>query len=304
MLNSYDGIRQNLKNGDMLTISVAVAQEKEVLRTVAKACEEGYAQAVLVGNRDHIEKILGEEGLSSPVSIIHETNEYEACLSAIKMIRTGEADLLMKGMVNSSVFLRSVLSEGKYSNNKGFLNHLAAFQVPHFDRLLFFSDGGMNIAPDLDGKKQIIINSVSALHRLGIYRPKVAVLTANEMIDPKVPATLDASSLYDMWQKNLFPDCILEGPVALDVALSKEAALHKGLKSEIAGETDLFIVPDIHAGNMIGKTLIYCAGAKMAGVILGASYPIVMTSRAENIEGKLNSIALAAALAAKNNKED
>jgi len=215
----------------------------------------------------------------------------------VQLVKSGEADLLMKGLVNSSVFLRAVLKEEKEGSGQVFLNHLASFQVPGFNRLLFFSDGGMNIAPGVKEKQRIVLNAVEALHRLGIAIPKVAVLTANEKIDEKMPATVDAANLAAMWAKGEIPGCILEGPMTMDVALSRDAAVHKGIDSRIAGEADLFIVPDIEAGNMVGKTLIYCAGAKMAGVILGADYTIIMTSRAENAEGKLNSIALAAAIA-------
>lgn len=297
MLYDYAQIWETLKRGERPIVSVAVAQDREVVRTVMNAYEEGLARAVFVGDRERIEKIMGEEGIPSPVPIIHETDEEAACRRAIQLVKSGEADLLMKGLVNSSVFLRAVLKEEKESGGSEFISHLAAFQIPGFDRLLFFSDGGMNIAPNVKEKERIIVNAVEALHRLGIALPKVAVLTANEKVDHKMPATVDAAALAAIWENGEIPGCILEGPITMDVALSRDAAIHKGIDSRIAGEADLFIVPDIEAGNMVGKTLIYCAGAKMAGVILGADYPIVMTSRAENAAGKLNSIALAAALA-------
>jgi phosphate butyryltransferase len=297
VLYDYAGIRKALKSAKPPIVSVAVAQDREVIRTIMAAYEEGLARAVLVGESERIEEILGEEGISSPIPIVHESDEEAACRKAVQLIKSGEADLLMKGLVNSSIFLRAVLKEEKAGGRQAFLSHLAAFQIPGYDRLLFFSDGGMNIAPDVKEKQQIILNAVAALHRLGIALPKVAVLTANEKVDEKMPATVDAANLAAIWAKGEIPGCIIEGPITMDVALSKDAAVHKGIDSKIAGETDLFIVPDIEAGNMVGKTLIYCAGAKMAGVILGADYPIVMASRAENAEGKLNSIALAATIA-------
>ncbi|GAB1476766.1 bifunctional enoyl-CoA hydratase/phosphate acetyltransferase [Bacillota bacterium] len=277
-------------------ISVAVAHDKEVIRTIKAAVSEGLAEAILIGDKGKIEELIGEEKISSPVSIEHEADEEAACRKAIGLIKEGKADMLMKGIVNSSIFLKAVLEDEKKNGKGGFLSHMAAFQVPGFKRLLYFSDGGMNIAPDLEAKKNIIINGINGLHRLGIPCPRVAVITANENVDSKIPASVHAAELSKMWKDGAFPDCILEGPVTMDVALSKEAAVHKGINSKVSGETDLFIGPDIQAGNIVGKVLIYCARAKMAGVILGASYPIVMTSRAENAEGKFNSIALAAAL--------
>lgn len=296
MLHDYTQIRESLKSGKPPVISVAVAQDREVLHTIKLARDEGLAGAILVGDRGQIERIMGEEGISSPAPIIHETDDEAACRIAVELVKSGDADLLMKGLVNSSIFLRAVLRGEKDSGSKGFLSHLAVFQIPGHSRLIFTSDGGMNVAPGLEEKKQILINGVKALHSLGIELPKVAILAANEKVDPKIPATADAAALVKMWEEGEIPRCLLEGPVAMDVALSKDAAIHKGIDSRIAGEVDLFIVPNIEAGNMVGKTMIYFAGAKMAGLILGAQYPIVMTSRAENAEGKLNSIALAAAI--------
>ncbi|NLT47965.1 MAG: phosphate butyryltransferase [Clostridiales bacterium] len=296
MLHDYTQIRESLKSGKPPVISVAVAQDREVLHTIKLARDEGLAGAILVGDRGQIERIMGEEGISSPAPIIHETDDEAACRIAVELVKSGDADLLMKGLVNSSIFLRAVLRGEKDSGSKGFLSHLAVFQILGHSRLIFTSDGGMNVAPGLEEKKQILINGVKALHSLGIELPKVAILAANEKVDPKIPATADAAALVKMWEEGEIPRCLLEGPVAMDVALSKDAAIHKGIDSRIAGEVDLFIVPNIEAGNMVGKTMIYFAGAKMAGLILGAQYPIVMTSRAENAEGKLNSIALAAAI--------
>mgnify|MGYP003821782785 CR=1 FL=1 len=290
-------IRDSLNNEKPIVISVAAAGDREVIRTVKAAGDAGLAEAILVGDREDIKKLLNEEDVSFTVSIEHETDEEAACRKAVGLVKTGEAGLLMKGLVYSSIFLRAVLQGEKETGSEVFLSHLAAFQIAGFNRLLFCSDGGMNIAPGLAEKVRIIANGVEGLHRLGIAVPKVAVLAANEKVDSKVPASVDAAAIAEMWKEGQFSDCLLEGPVAMDVALSKEAAFHKNINSRIAGETDFFIVPDIQAGNMMGKALIYCAGAKMAGLILGAEYPVVMTSRAENAEGKLNSVALAAAIA-------
>ena len=176
----------------------------------------------------------------------------------------------------------------------GILNHVAAFEIPGGRKLVFHTDGGMNIAPNLEEKRQILWNTITALHRLGIEQPKVAVLAANEQVNPKMPATVDAKALVEMADE--FPSCIIEGPVAMDVAVSADAAAHKGIASRIAGDADIFLVPTIEAGNLLGKSLVYYAGAKIAGVVLGATHPIVMVSRADDAQAKLHSIALASLL--------
>ncbi len=173
------------------------------------------------------------------------------------------------------------------------MSHLAAFNIPGANRLFFHTDGGMNIAPNLNAKKGILINALLALHNIGIMQPKVAVLAANEAINPKMPATIDAAELRKMYESGLLPKCILEGPITMDVALSRVAAKQKGIDSRISEEVDLFLMPNIEAGNIVGKALAVYAGAEIAGMVLGASYPIVLTSRAENAEGKLNSLILA-----------
>ncbi|NTV90032.1 MAG: phosphate butyryltransferase, partial [Clostridiales bacterium] len=181
------------------------------------------------------------------------------------------------------------------------LCHFAAFEIPGEKKLAYHVDGGMNIAPNLEQKKQIIILAIEALKAMGIDKPNVAVLTANEQVNPKMSATTDAKALVDMYEAGEFPPCVMEGPIAMDVAASAEAAKHKGISSKITGNVDIFVVPTIEAGNMVGKTLVYYAKAKIAGVIIGATNPIVMTSRADTAEAKLASIALACSMAARVN---
>jgi phosphate butyryltransferase len=201
----------------------------------------------------------------------------------------------MKGLVNSSVFLKAVLNTTHGLREKDVLSHLAAFEIPGQNRLHFHSDGGMCTFPNLLQKLSITENALTALRAMGYACPKVAILSANETVNPQIPSTADAYTIQKMNESGQISGCIIEGPVAMDVALSKEAAAHKKINSRICGETDLFIVPNIEAGNLVGKTLVYAAKAKMAGVILGATVPVVMTSRSDNAEAKLNSLALACA---------
>lgn len=276
-------------------IVVAVAEDAEIIKTVKVVAEQGIAEAILVGDKAKIEGFMRAEDFKN-AEVIHISDSKEAALEAAYLVRQGKADVLMKGLINSSDFLKAVLDKEKGLKTEKTLSHLAVFEVPRYHKLQFYTDGGMNLYPDLMTKKAIIDNSLEALKKIELEIPKVAILTANEAVNPKMPSTVDAAKLVGMNQSGEFLRCIMEGPISLDVALSKEAAYHKGIKSDITGETDVFIVPNIDAGNMIGKALIYCANAKMAGVILGAKSPIVMTSRAENAEGKLNSIILACAI--------
>ncbi len=293
MYNRYSEIRDALKTNSCAKIAVAAAEDKEVLETIKQVYELQLAEAVLVGDEAKIRALKQEIGFSHEVEIIDAKDEKEAALSATKCVHDGKANILMKGLVNSSIFLKAVLNDEIGLRTGKLLSHLAVFEIPGFQKLAYYTDGGMNTFPDFDAKKQILCNGIEALHALGNPCPKVALLTANEVVNPKMPATVDAANLAALAAEGSLPEAIVEGPIALDVALSKEAAHHKNIQSRISGETDLFIVPNIEAGNMVGKALMYCAGAKMAGIILGATNPIVMTSRAENAEGKLNSLALA-----------
>jgi phosphate butyryltransferase len=174
---------------------------------------------------------------------------------------------------------------------------MAALEIPGEHKLVFHTDGGMNILPSLQEKQQILGNTIAALRKMGIERPKVAVLAANEQVNPKIPATVDAQALVEIAMKNQLSPCIIEGPVAMDVAVSRKAAEHKGIESAISGDVDIFLMPCIEAGNFVGKTLVYYANAKIAGVVLGATHPIVLTSRADDSQAKLHSIAMACLLA-------
>ncbi len=277
-------------------IAVAAAHDIEVIKTLKGIMKQGLAECILFGDKVKILGMLNkkEHGCFEIADI---SDPREAALEAANAVRHGHAEILMKGLVNSSDFLKAALDKDRGLLNEGkILSHLAAFEVPGCDKLQFHTDGGMNPYPDLGLKKSIIDNGLEALYKIGMKYPKVAVLSANEVVNSKIPSTVDALRLAKMNDNGEFKPCIIEGPISLDVALSRKAALHKNINSKISGETDLFVVPNIDAGNMIGKTLIYCAEAKMAGVILGGKSPIVMTSRAESSEGKYYSIILACAI--------
>lgn len=293
MYRCYQEVLDTVKGRGMVTISVAAADDAEVLEAVKLAYDAGIARAILVGDAGKIQPLVAEIGLPADTPVLDEADPAKAALKAVALVHEGEAQVLMKGLVNSSDFLKAVLNKEKGLRTGRLLSHLAVFEIPGQRKLLFVTDGGMNIAPSLEEKKDILVNAMLALNDMGLERPYVAVLTANETVNPKMPATVDAQILSEMSGKGELPPGIVEGPVALDVAVSAEAAEHKKIDSKIAGNVDLMLVPNIETGNGIGKALIYYAGAKMAGLVLGAASPVVMTSRAETAEGKLNSIALA-----------
>lgn len=293
MYYNFKEILDTAKSRGKYVISVAVAQDKDVIEAVKAAKEAGLASAIFVGDIKLIEDILKTVGLNKGYEIIHEPDEEKAALKAVSLVKNGQAHILMKGLINSSTFLKAVLHRDEGLRTGRLLSHLGVFEIPSWKRLLYLSDGGINIAPTLNEKKDILINALLTLNMMGLENPNVAILAANEQVNSKMPATVDAWELAEMSKSGQFPHGIVEGPIALDVAVNPDAARHKGIKSQIAGKTDLFLVPNIETGNVLGKALIYFAGAKMAGLVLGATNPIVLTSRAESAEGKLNSIALA-----------
>ncbi|MBP2646251.1 MAG: Phosphate butyryltransferase [Firmicutes bacterium] len=297
MLKNFAEVISKAKELGQATISVAVAQDRDVLLAVKAAGEAGLARAILVGNAAEIEDLAEEIGLTRNVRIMDQPDVKQAAKMAVSFVRRGEAQILMKGLINTGDFLKAVLQAEEGIRSGRLLSHLTCYEVPGEEKLIFHTDGGVNIAPGLEEKKDILANALGALKALGIHRPNVAVLAANEQVNPKMPATVDAKELANVYALDSQFEGVVEGPISMDVALSLEAARHKGLASSIAGKVDLFMVPNIEAGNMMSKALIHYAGFKIAGTILGAASPIIMVSRSDTAESKLSSIALASLLA-------
>ena len=293
MITSLDMLRRAPER--VQTLAVAVAQDTEVLLAVEAARKAGFAKAVLVGAEAEIRAIAQE--LQIPLdeyTIVNEEDKVLACRTAVKLVHDGEADVLMKGLVDTSVILKAVLDKEIGLRDAPVLSHVAVFEAAGMDRLLYVTDAAMNIAPDLEAKKYIIQNAVKVAHALGNERPIVAALCAVEKLNPKMPATVDAAALAEAD----LPGCRVIGPVALDNAISVEAAHHKGITDPDAGRADILLVPAIETGNALYKAMVFLAKARNAGMIVGAKAPIVLTSRADSDEAKLNSIALALYVAA------
>lgn len=297
MLRTFQDILKKARNCGRKTISVAVAQDKDVLQALKMACDVSLVKPILVGDAAAIKPLMAQVGLSADTVIIDQPDINKAAHTAVALVHKGEAEVLMKGLVNTSDFLKAALNAESGLRSGRLLSHLAAFEVPGEEKLVFHTDGGMNIAPDLAEKKDILINAMLALHSLGIAKPNVAILTANEQVSPKMPATIDAKALADLGTAGQLPKGVVEGPISLDVAVSPDAARHKGLTSKVSGQVDLFLMPSIETGNTLSKSLIYYAKGRMAGIVLGATNPIVLTSRADTPAGKLHSIALACLVA-------
>jgi len=283
----------DMARGKEKKLVVAAAEDHVVLKAVAEAKKSEIVDPILVGNKENIEKEAEIIGLDlKDYKIINVDNEKEAAKKAVEMISNGQGDFLMKGKIKTGDLMKIVLAEEYGLRTGKVMAMVSVFEIPNFDRLLIVSDAGMLIAPTLEQKVHIIEHSVNVAKILGIELPKVAIVGAVEVVNPKMPATLDAAILSKMNQRGQIKGCIVDGPFALDNVVSEEAAKHKGIESPVAGKADIIVTPDIEAGNILYKALVFLAGAKVASVILGAKIPVVLTSRADSDESKLYSIAL------------
>jgi len=277
-----------------LKVAVAAASDRDVLEAVKMAGEAGFADPILVGDKPRIVELLKDlEVDPRAVEVVHERDPFQAAQRAVDLIAAGQAQMLMKGLVNTAVFLKAVLRRENGLRQGKLLCHLSAFEIPGYSRLIFMADGAFNIAPGVEEKRQILHNCLDYLHRIGMTEVKVALLAANEVPSPKMPASMDAVALAQLAAKGEFPGAIVEGPLALDGAVSAQALKIKGIQSRINGEADLLLVPSIEVGNVLYKSLVYFAGAESAGVVLGAKVPIVLTSRTDSPHSKLLSFAMA-----------
>ena len=279
-------------------VAVAVAQDEPVLEAIKAAKEKGIADAILVGDKLEIERIADKIEMDlSDYEIINETNTTKAAVEAVRLVSTGEADMVMKGLVDTATFLRSVLNKEVGLRTGKLMSHVSVFEIEGIDRLILLTDAAFNTYPDLKAKVQILNNSVEVAHACGIELPKVAAVCAVEVVNPDMPATIDASLLAKMNDRGQIKGYIVDGPLALDNALSEEAANHKGITGEVAGKADIILLPNIETANVMYKTLTYTAKSRNGALLVGTSAPVILTSRADKFETKLNSIALAALVA-------
>lgn len=300
MIKSLNELLDAAKAQNKMRLAVAAAEDADVLSAVIKAAEQGIIEPVLVGDEEAIKQLASELALDiTKYELIASASLEESAKTAVALVSAGKADFLMKGLIDTSILLKAVLDKEIGLRTESQLSHVMLYEVPHYHKLIYLTDGGMNIEPDLEAKAKILGNAVQVAKALGNQEVKVACIAAKEKVNPKMPVTVEARALQERGENGDFgPGVIVEGPLAIDLAFSKEAAAIKKFESRIAGDTDILLVPNIEVGNGIGKSLTYLAKASSAGIIMGAKAPVVLVSRADDYETKLNSIALGSVIAA------
>lgn len=300
MIKKLDQMLDVLKDMDKVVLSVAAAHDEEVLLAIKSATEMNIITPILVGQEDKIRKISDEINFDlNGIKIIDKDTIEECAEVAVKLVSSKEADFVMKGLLDTSVILKAVLNKEWGLRTDSLLSHVMVYEADFYPKLLVTTDGGMNIAPNYEQKVKILKNAIKATEPLGLETIKVCALAAKEKVNPKMQATVDAKELEDACKNGEFGEnVIVEGPLAFDLAVSKEACEVKGFKTEVGGDVDIILMPTIEVGNGIGKAFTYAAGAKSAGIIMGAKAPIVLVSRADTHESKLYSIAYGAIVAA------
>lgn len=297
MLKNFEEMAALVKaNPVKKRIVLACAHDEHSLDAVYEAYKEGIVEPVFVGKKAEIEKICAEQGFDfGDVKIYDVDDDIECAKKAVSLIREGEGDFLMKGKMQTSDLLKQVVNKETGLQVGKIMSHVGIFQIPNYHKLVVQTDGGMLLTPDVEQKAKIINNAVETLHNIGYEEPKVAVLCAAEKLNPKAPESVDAAALKEKYLNGEITGCIVEGPISYDIALSKEIADFKGFDSPVAGDADVVIMPNMAAGNILGKSWSVTAGGTMAGMIVGAKVPIVLTSRGATAEEKFYSIVFAAA---------
>ena len=301
MSKSFDDLLKQVADCPKKTVAVACAHDDAVLEAVKAAKERGIADAILVGDESKIRTIAQVLKMHlNDYKIIDVADPIEAARTAVKLVHDGEADMYMKGLIDTKSFLKSVLDKEVGLRTDKTLSHVCVFEIKGIDHLLFLSDVAFVPYPNLETKANIIRNTVEIAHACGIECPKVAPISAVEVVNPKMPCTVDADELTKMNENGEIEGCIVDGPLSLDLAIEPQAAFHKGTTDrKIVGDADVLLFPDIHAGNITYKALVHTAECKNGNILTGTKAPVILTSRSDEFEVKVNSIALAAIVAEK-----
>ena len=297
---NFDDLIAKVSTCGKQRLAVAAAEDDAVLEAVNEAHKRGIADAILVGDEAAIRKIAAELDMDlSDYRIINEPDKAAAALKAVKLAHDGEADMYMKGLLDTKTFLKSILDKEVGLRTGKTLSHVAVFQVKGIEQLLFLSDVAFITYPTLEDKVHIIENTVAVAHACGVECPKVAPLAAVEVVNPKMPCTVDADELRRMNAEGKLNGCVVDGPLSMDIAIDPEAAAHKGAADRpAAGHADVLLFPDIQAGNLVYKTLVHTAECENGCILTGTKVPAILTSRSDSFKTKVNSIALAAVVAA------
>ena len=298
MSKSFEELISKANQKTLKKVSVSNAQDEPVLQAVKAAKEQNIATAILVGDEAKIREIAASIDMDlTDFEIINEPDTEAAALKAVELVHNGKADILLKGLLETKTFLKSVLNKEVGLRTGKMLSHVCVFEIEGINRLLFFTDVAFNTYPTLADKVNIINNAVEVAHACGIECPKVAPLCAVETVNPKMQPTVDADNLTKMYEGGDFKGCQIYGPLSMDLAIDPEAAVHKGVTNPVAGHADILLFPNVDAGNITYKILVRTAKVKIGNVLVGTSAPVVLTSRSDDFETKLNSIALATVIA-------
>lgn len=293
MIKSIDSLIANVVNENKKTIAIAAAEDYDVVKIVKECKAMNLADFILVGDRKKIMEIADQNGIKLDAEIIDINDHALAAEMAVNLVKQKNANVIMKGLLHTSTFLKAVLNKETGLNKGSLISQISVYDKIEGEGLQLLTDCVISIQPTLEQKKQIIENAVECARKLGIDKPKVAVLSCLEIVNPDIPDTVDAAILSKMADRGQIKNCIVDGPFALDNAVSIEAARHKNINSEVAGNADILLVPNLQVGNVLTKALVYFAKMRVAAAIMGAAAPIVMTSRTDTIDNKMLSIALA-----------
>ncbi len=305
VLKNFDALVEKVKSfPEPMRVILAAAGDEHSLEAIAHAMGEGIVKPVLVGDQAKIDEILAKLGVEIPAEDIYDVPDADAAAKrAVELVHEGKGDFIMKGKMETAQILRPVVNKETGLGTGRVMSHFVFDELPHYHKLLVTTDGGMMTYPTLEQKKEIIENTVETLKALGYECPKIAVVAAVEKVNPKMPETVEADALKQMNLRGEIKDCIVEGPISLDIALDKECADIKGFESPVAGDADVILVPNIQVGNVLGKSITVIAKGNMAGFVVGSQVPIVFTSRGSSAKEKFLSLVLAAAVSAGKEKK-
>ncbi len=291
MITSFAELEKTAVDNESKKVVLAMAEEADALKAVSEAASAGIIDVLLVGNSGDIRKTANECGVDiSSFEIINTDGEKNCAAVAVELIRNGRGDCLMKGKTSTATIMRAVLDKEKGLRGSGVLSHIAILNPPTYHKLIISTDSALNIAPELKDKISLVENAVAVSRKLGVETPKVAVVGAVEKVNPAMPATLDAAVLAKMSDRGQIKNCIIDGPFALDNAISTKSCEIKGIKTEVGGDADVLLFPDIEAANIFYKSIAYLTDYPMAGLIAGADVPIILTSRSDSDKIKYYSI--------------
>lgn len=295
-IKSFDELINQVRQAPVKNVAIAAASDMHSIEAGLHALEESISIPIFIGDGAEIENLIKSKNVSpDTVQIIDEKDRLKTPIIASKLVNSGEADFIMKGFIDTSDFLRGILNKEDGLRTGKTMSHLAFLQVPGYGKLMAVTDAGMITQPDYETKKEILDNAVQIFKGMGYDLPKIAAVTAVEKLNKAMPETLDAEKLQTEYMNGTIGDCVIEGPVSYDIVVSKESAKLKGFNGKYSEEYDVLLVPNISAGNILAKALMYNADSKMSGIIAGAKVPLVVNSRSSSTEEKFYAIALAAA---------